>query len=155
MAGPTQVQLATAIGGVVDAAVAACDSARSTGELLADATAVVRGRHARARPDAPYLWVVVSAATATHARALHEQWTAALMLAAFVHSQDPEDGWMDAMGLAARARSVVLRDRQLGLGYVEDTQSASLEPIGQRPQGRKFGAFARLDVRVALVEPPD
>ena len=150
---PTQVRLGAAIDEVVAAAAGKCDAARGSGQLLDGVEAVVRGKHARSRPALPYLWVVVSAASAQHARALHETWTAALMLSAFVRSEDPEDGWMEAMVLAAHARSVVLADRQLGLPYVEDVQSASLEAIGQRPQGRQFGAFARVDVRFALVEP--
>lgn len=153
MAGPTQLRFDQALTQVVDTAHGRLTAALDPGGLLETATAVVKGDRARARPDPPYLWVTVGAGTATHARALHETWEVALMLAAFVRSEQPEDGWVEAFVLAARARSVVLADRTLGLGFVEDTQSAELGPLGQFTSTRKFGAFARLNVRLSLVEP--
>lgn len=156
MPGPTEIRLDDALTQIVDhahqvATVAAVDGG---GGLLDGLKAVVKGERSRVRPDPPYLWVAVGAATATHKRALHETWEAALLLSAFVRSEQPEEGWMEAFQWAARARSVVLADRSpAGLPFVEDIQSAELGPLGQFAPSRKFGAFARVTVRFALVEP--
>ncbi|MFP4635914.1 MAG: hypothetical protein ACLFRD_08635 [Nitriliruptoraceae bacterium] len=151
---PTELRLDQALSQILDHVGDLLDTARNDG-LLTDLRAIVRGERSRVRPDPPYLWVMVGAATCTDARALHESWQVALMLNAFVHSEDPEEGWMDAMFKAARARSVVLRDRTFGsdLPFVEDAQSAELGPLGQFTAGRRFGAYARINVRFALVEP--
>lgn len=151
MGGPTQVRLDEALTQLVDHVAGVCDTARNGG-LLTGLTRVVVGDRSRARPDPPYLWVIVGAATATHARAMHETWEAAVMLNAYVASEEPEDGWMDAMVWAARARSAVLADR-VPLGFVEDLQSAELGVLGHFRAGRRFGAYARVNARLSLVEP--
>lgn len=158
MAGPTQIRLDEALTQIADAAHAALVAATEPGGLLEDITEVVKGRRARARPDPPYLWVAIGMGTATQPRALHESWEVALMLNAFVQSEEPQEGWLEALTYAARARSVALADRQLGLAFVEDVQSAELAPLGQSGggqigSGRRFGFYARANVRLSIVEP--
>lgn len=149
---PTRIHLADALNQITDSVVASCRGQLNGGHLDA-LTAVVSGRQARRRPDLPYGWVTVAEAAATHAQALHEQWTAEVMLSVWVKSEDPEDGWMDAMQLAAAMRtSVITDDRALGLEFVEDTQSGGLSVLGQQSSTRRFGASARLSTRFTLVE---
>lgn len=153
MNGPSRIRLDDALEQVVDHCANVCTTATADGGLLDGIAEVVKGSRARRRPDPPYLWVTVGAATCTHATALHEQWEIALLFNAFVQSEDPEEGWLDAMLWASRARSVVLADRQLGLGFVEDSQSAELGVLGQFTAGRRFGAYARINTRIAIAEP--
>lgn len=154
MNGPARIHLHDALEQVINHYADVCTAATDTGGLLEHVTEVVSGGRARRRPDPPYLWVTVGAANAEHAHAMHEQWQVAVLLNAFVQSEDPEDGWLDAMLTASRARTVVLDDRDLGLGFVEDSQSAELGVLGQFTSGRRFGAYARVNTRIAIAEPP-
>lgn len=154
MAPPTVIRLDEAFEQIIAEIADRLNAATAPGGLLEDVTEVVIGERARARPDPPYLWVAIGAATATQARAQHERWEAAVLLSSFVQSEQPEDGWTRGFRLAARARSVAKAgDRTLGLGFVEDVQSAELGPLGQFNTGRRFGAFARVNVRFNIAEP--
>lgn len=150
---PTEIRLHEAYEAIVAACAATCDAARADGLLLDGIRSVTVGDKARTRPQPPYLWVAVGAAVQQEARAIHETWTVSVMLNVFVASESPEDGWMEAMTWAAKASSVVLTDRKLGLDYVTDVRRRSLEPIGQLRENRRFGAFARLDMTAHIVEP--
>lgn len=149
---PTVVRLDVAFAAIVSAAAGMCEAARAEDGLLEGISSVVTGDRARARPVSPYLWVAIGAATATNTRTLHETWNVSLMLNAFVSSDNPEDGWMDAFVWAAKASSVVLADRSLNLDYVSDVRRVALEPLGHLKESKRFGAFARLDVTANIRE---
>ena len=155
MAGPTVVRLSDALNQVVNATHGRLAAAAMPGGLLEGIRGVVKGERGEARPDPPYLWVAVGAGQATNARALHETWDLTLLVSAFVQSHEVEEGWLEAFRWAALARGVILggTSRDLGLEFVEDVQSDSIGPLGRFTSGRRFGAFARLTVRVSLVEP--
>lgn len=148
-----QLRLDEAIDQVLDAMVARCKAQIGPGLLLEDVEDVNKGGRARRRPDPPYVWVTLAqAAQEDTDHALHEKWRMSAMLNAFVQSEQPEDGWVDAMLIASRARSACLAGRDLDLTFVTDVVSGTLEPIGQISTGRKFGAFARLDVTFTILE---
>lgn len=155
MASPTETRLADALHQVVNAAHGRLTAAAVPGGPLDGILGITKGERGEVRPDPPYLWLTVGAGTATDARALHETWDLALLVSAFVQSEEPEEGWLEAFGWAALARGVILggMPRDLGLEFVEDIQSDSIGPLGRFTAGRRFGAFARLTVRVSLVEP--
>lgn len=154
---PTEIRLDQALLAIASHVADVCTDATAPGSLLEGITEVVRGDRARRRPNAPYLWVAVGTAMADQAHANHETWTVPLLLNAFVASEEPQDAWLEAHMYAARARSVVLADRTLGdeLGFVGDTTSAELGPLGQFTQRRQFGAYARLNTLIAIVEPKE
>lgn len=123
--------------------------ARIDDETL-DATAVVRGDREKPRPDPPYLWVVCERLDNTHQdMAIREVWTATLVTAAFIHSDDPETAYVEATKLAMQASGVVIAsDRSLGLSFVRDVVRANALPsLPDFRTGQRFGALMRLEVR--------
>lgn len=152
MAGPTQIRLDAALSQVIDSIHTAVTDATGTGGLLDGIKAVVKGDRSRVRPDTPYLFVTTGGWRVMQGRALHHTYELPVLLTAFVLAEEPEDGWMDAQVWAARAQSVVLADRSLGLAFVEDTQPAEGVILGKFPASRKFAAAARLNVRISIVE---
>lgn len=120
----SEVGLADAIERVCDAVVGAIDAGiRPKGELP-DVAAVVRGDRSRPQPKMPCVWVVPDQATCDNtATGLREQWTLLVRIAALVVSDDPDKGGRDAVRFAAIARSLTLRDRRLGLPFVNSVKS--------------------------------
>lgn len=153
---PPSLRVDEALDQVIAAAVARLDAARNPGGLLEDITAVVSGDRARARPDPPYLFVVVPGLHETQQQALHRSIVADLRVMAVVHSEAPEDGWLDAYRYALRAQHVLYRgDRSLGLDWVNDVRTDGAEAMGRTDKGTRFRYFARLAVPFTLHEPQE
>ena len=129
------VLLEDAVEAIIDAMVDRIDAARQESESgqdnpLVDVKEVVRGNRTRPMPKLPAIWVVPQTATnASTSPGLAEVWSMPVTIAAMVKSDDPEQGGRDAARLASRARSVVLGGRRLGLEYVNDVVSTSLNPV--------------------------
>ena len=138
---------------IMDAVANSLDAARSG--LLDDVTAIIRGDRARPRPSTPSIWVFAETLTPSHAQTtIQESWTLPVVLAAIVKSDTPEAGYRKASSLAARARSVVLADRVLGLRQlVQDTKSARFEPGGPwHQEGNLYSAVAVVQVTFRINE---
>jgi hypothetical protein len=129
----TTILLEDAIEEIIDAMIAAIDDARQESDSdapLAAVQKVIRGNRTRPMPDLPAIWVVPQVAVnAQTSPGLAEVWTMPVTIAAMVKDDDPDDGSRLAARLAARARSVVLGGRRLGLDYVNDVVSTNLNPV--------------------------
>lgn len=131
---PEIVLLETAIEEILDAMVDTLEAAASSESSpptddLSEIRTIVRGDRARPQPENPSLWLFPGIAVADHTtHGLAEAWTMPVTIAALVSSDDPEQGARDAVRLAARARSRVLRSRRLGLAYVQDVVSTRFDP---------------------------
>lgn len=156
---PVTVLLEDAIEAILDAMVEAIRSATESESSppaidLSEVRTVVRGDRARPQPTNPSVWVFPGVATADHTtHGLAEAWTMPVTIAALVSSDDPEQGARDCVRLAARARTAVLRDRDLGLAYVQDVVSTRLDP-GARTNGNRnlHWADATVTVRFKIWE---
>lgn len=149
------MRLDEAFEAIVDAITNMLITATGAGGLLADVSAVVRGDRARPRPATPSLWVFAEAANPVHQpTTIQESWTLPVVLAAIVKSEDPEEGYRLASSIAARARSVVLTDRTLGLRHVvQDTRSGRFEPGGPwHQEGNLYSAVAIIQVTFRIRE---
>lgn len=130
-------------------------SAATVDGLLVGVNTVVRGDRARPRPDVPAVWVFAENANPEHSpTTLQERWVMPIALVAIVKSDDTEEGYRGASSLAARARSVVLKDRTLGLRrLVQDTRSGRFEPSGPwHREGNLYSSVALVEVTFRILE---
>lgn len=104
-------------------------------ENLTDVKEVIRGDRARPTPYTPCLWVFGETAQADNVyTALQERWTLPVALVAVISSYEPEQAYQQATGLAARARSAVIKHRRLlgedgnSITAVQDVRSGRFEP---------------------------
>ena len=153
----TTILLETAIEAILDALVAAVTAATVPGQPLAAVREVVRGDRSRMPPESPAIWIVPEMATTATAardggRGISETWSLPVRLAAFVSSDDPLVGSRECVRLAARARTVILRDRQLGLAYVSDTTSTEFQAAGPTENRVWHVAAATIVVRFVTRE---
>ena len=140
---PHRIRLDQAINQILDAVVGAIEAEVTEGGLLEEVKTVIRGDKtdvARAQ-ESP--------------RTLAEQWRLPVILVVTVKDDDPEEGYRLATELTAKARSVVLRDRSLGLRqFVQDTKSLRFEAGGPNSQqGSLHGAAATVEVLFTILEP--
>ncbi len=125
---------------------------------LESVQSVVRGDRVRPLPEMPSVWVMSGDAVNDNtSQGLAEMWSFDVILAALVTGEDPEVQYREATRLAARTRSVVLRNRGLDLPYVRDIVSVRMEPSGPRHTDRKglFWADAVVSVRFRIIEPEE
>lgn len=149
------MRLDEAFEAVVDAITNMLTAATTGVGLLSDVKAIIRGDRARPRPATPAVWVFAEAANPAHQpTTIQESWTLPVVLAAIVKSEDPEEGYRLASSIAARARSVVLADRTLGLRQVvQDTRSGRFEPGGPwHQEGNLYSAVAVVQVTFRIRE---
>lgn len=156
---PDVIYLEDAIEAILDAIVGALDDAREESSPpsldLSEIQTIVRGDRARPQPKMPALWVVPEPAVADHTtHGLAEAWTMPVTIAALVSSDDPEQGARDCVRLAARARTVVLRARRLGLAYVQDTVSTRMDAAARSSERNRnlHWADATISVRFKIWE---
>lgn len=122
---------------------------------LAPIQAVVLGERARAQPDLPALYVFLdTASVAQGGPSLRETWNVPLVVVSLAHSDEPEDGYRASMRYAAAARSELLKDRRMGLAFVNDVTSLRFAPTYQVPSGNLmiYAANAVLNVRFMVNE---
>lgn len=122
---------------------------------LADVETIVIGERSRPRPDLPALWVFGDIAVANHITAgIAETWELPVTLVSIVQSDEPESAYRQAASIAARARSVVLKDRRLGLDFVNDVVSTRFEPSRETSIDNRtiYSAAATVTVRFRIHE---
>lgn len=128
---PAKINLNEAIEEIITAVVNKLQAATVEGQPLEEVESVVRGDRARPRPPVPSLWVFAETAQPQHSpRTIAETWHLPIVITPVVkESEEPEDGYKKATELAAKARSIVIKDRSLGLrAYVQDVRSGRFEP---------------------------
>lgn len=148
-------KLYEAIEEIIDSIVAMINAETGTGKILEGIAEVVRGDRHKTKPDVPAIWIFADIATITHPpMALAEKWTMPIILSAIVKEDDTETGYKKATEYAARARTVILKDRTLGLReFVQDTQSSRFEPSAPwLRQGNLFAANAVINVIFTILE---
>ena len=162
---PTVVRLDSAIDAILDALKTRLEAATITPEppdepgLLADVASVVIGNRSRPRPRMPALWVFGGEAFNQHnTAAIQETWELPIILVSVVQADQPEDGYRLATSVAARARSVALKDdRRLGLPYVSDINSTAFDPSSQHEIDNRtlYSAAATVTARFQIFEKGD
>ena len=153
---PHRIRLDQAINLILDAIVGAIEAEVTEGGLLEEVKTVIRGDKTRPKPEPPSVFVFTDVARAEASpRTLAEQWRLPVILVVTVKDDDPEGGYRLATELTAKARSVVLRDRSLGLRrFVQDTKSLRFEAGGPNSQqGSLHGAAATVEVLFTILEP--
>jgi hypothetical protein len=154
------VDLAESLDGILGAIATALDAAAVTDGSLAEVRQIVRGDRARPQPKMPALWVVPDEARSDDTSlGLAEVWEMPVHLIALVKDDDPEAGKQLAIGIAARARTVVLRQRRLRppltLGYVNDIVSTAFDPGANRGPQNRVLAWADATVTVRWRTTPE
>lgn len=149
---PPPILLHEVLQQIIDTSVARLDAARALGGLLDGVNGIVSGDRTRRRPAEPYVWLTIVDVIEEQDRGIHTTPRIRLSAAALVADDDPETAWLESMLLAARARSVLLADRHLGLDFVHKVTGVRTEPIGRIQQGRRFASRALLDVSLTIKE---
>ncbi len=153
---PFRIRLDQAINQIIDAIVNSIEEEVRDGGLLEEVNTVIRGDKTRPKPETPSIFVFTDVARAEASpRTLAEQWRLPVILVVTVKDNDPEEGYRLATELSAKARSVVLRDRSLGLRrIVQDTKSLRFEASSpHNQQGALHGAAATIEVLFTILEP--
>lgn len=127
------------------------------GELLEKANKVILGDRTRNKHDYPSINILPGTASNSHQRgAIREQWLFPIILVAMTHDNNPENGRLLVQELVAKARSVLLKDRRLGLnGIVQDIYSDTYEPSTDWQRDTKnsiFYAMTTINVRFNVCE---
>lgn len=151
----TIITLPQAVNGILTASEAMLNAEAIEAGALEGIAAVVLGERSRGRPDLPCLYIFAASANVQPTRmALREEWTMPLTVVCLVQLDEPEEGYLQSMDYASRARSVLLADRKLGLEYVNDVVSASFEPAYQTSVDNRtiYGAAATVNVRFTVYE---
>ena len=153
---PYRIRLDEAINQILDAIVGAIEAEVTEGGLLGEVKTVIRGDKTRPKPETPSVFVFTDVARAQESpRTLAEQWRLPVICVVTVKEDDPEEGYKKSTELAAKVRSIILKDRSLGLRqFVQDTKSLRFETGGpNNQQGSLFGAAATIEVLLTILEP--
>lgn len=126
------IDLATAMEKIQQAYFEAIRQETKEGGMLEGVRDIVLGNKARPQPEVPNVWVFREEATQDHTPTTRmEKWEVPIFLVSCVKDEIPEDGYKYADALAARSRSVILKDRTLGLrDFVQDTKTIRFFPSG-------------------------
>jgi len=152
---PEKIRLDEALEGIMDGIVNALEQNRGPGNDLEEVKTIVCGDRSRPAPQTPAVWVRALTASCDHSqRSYAEKWQVEIIILAIVKNNQPEDGYREATSLAARARSVVLRDRTLGKrAYVQDVRSGNFEMGGPNLQNESlFASTATIQVHFVILE---
>lgn len=136
------------------------EAERAPGKSLSDVKKVIRGDRSEPTPNTPCIWVFGETAQSDdNYTTLQERWTQPIALVAVVSTYDPDAGYRQATSLAARARSVALKERRLSdkngkpLQMVQDIKSARFEPSAPwHKQGNLYSAVAVVSVIFRVME---
>ena len=140
--------------GIINAYYSKLNAAKDEpGGLIEGTKTIVRGDKVRGTPKPPTIWIFPHASLNNQSMSSMEDWTLPVQLIAVVKNNDPEKGYYEAFRLAARARSVILKDRNFGLPYVRDTISYGFDET-EEPNKRKnfYAHYALLWTRFEVYE---
>ncbi|MFW6242679.1 MAG: hypothetical protein ACOC2W_00810 [bacterium] len=126
--------------------------AKNSGELKIKS--VVRGDKANYTPSLPSLWIYTRTLTPSHSTSLKEHWEMPVVLEIVTeNSKSVEEGYKESTKLAAKARSIILQDRGLGIKSVSDVTSGQFFPSGPGlSDGKLFSSMAILNVKFFTFE---
>ena len=127
----------------------------AVGSSLSEVKTVARGEAVRPKPMPPIMWIYTDTARVSpDSTTLREVWEMPIMLVAVVQdSQDPKRGQALATKLAAKARTVIINDRKLGLSFVNYVESTAFEPRTRFPaEGGKYSAGTAISVTFTIFE---
>lgn len=126
-----------------------------TGEELDIIKAIYRGDRATKSPKTPCVWIFPDVAICSHPpTAIMESWEMPINLVSVFYSNDAEEGYKRANELAARARTQILKNRDLGLNtFVQDTRSGRFEPSNPAyVAGNNYSAVSVIIVTFNVLE---
>lgn len=148
-----KIEFEDAYEGVLNAYYNLLEAERKENGKLEDVKSIVRGDRSKPTPKPPTIWIFPVTSTNNQSFSRMEDWELPVQLIAITKNADPMEGYYESFKLAARARSVILKNRKLGLNYVRDTISKSFEPTSV-PNNRKnlYAHFALLFTHFNVLE---
>ncbi len=126
-----------------------------TGEDLDIVKAIYRGDRSVKTPKTPCIWIFPDVAICAHPpTAIMESWEMPINLVSVFYSNDAEEGYRRANELAARARTQILKNRDLGLNaFVQDARSGRFEPSNPAyVAGNNYSAVAVIKITFNVLE---
>ena len=93
------------------------------GGLLQEVNAISVDYKVKNKPKPPAVFITFGEAINTQSHGIREYWTLPVHIIAVTKSNDIREGRRHAVQLTARARSILLKCRNLGLKFVMDIQS--------------------------------
>lgn len=152
---PELIRLDEALEGIMEGIGGTLDQNRGPGNDLEGVKTLVIGDRSRPAPTTPAIWVRGLTASCDHSqRSYAEKWQVNILVLAIIKNANPEDGYREATALAAKARSVILKDRTLGnRKYIQDVRSGNFEMGGPNMQNESlFAATATIQVHFVILE---
>lgn len=125
------------------------------GGLLEEIESVRLGDRSKPSPEPPVVWIMPDTAHIFQETSLVETWALPIVLSVvYLERDDPELGYKNANRLAALARSVVIKDRRLGLpDFVQDVQSVAYIPSkSELRDGNLYGAGTIVNIHFRVTE---
>ncbi len=122
--------------GIINAYYEIIKAGQLEGNLLENVKTVVRSDRTRPTPKPPAIWIFPLSSINNQTMSRMEDWTLPVQLIAVVKNNDPIIGYYESFKLASKARSVILKNRKLGLEYVRDTVSHSFEATDEGTNNR-------------------
>lgn len=95
------------------------------GGLLQEVTEISIDYKVKNKPKPPAVFITFGEAINTQSHSIREYWTLPVHIIAVTKNNDIKEGRRQATQLTARARSILLKCRNLGLEFVMDIQSRS------------------------------
>lgn len=124
------------------------------GGLLFGVDKVVDGDHTTGSQKGTSLWVFIeSMPSSTDRGSIREEWSMNLQIVCLVKSNNPQEGQRLSTKYAARARSVLIKDKRLGLGYVQGIKSKDMNRNNSRfTHGNIYGASCGVTITFTTFE---
>lgn len=141
-----------AITGVLERVPQILEEAVAIGSGLKDVRTIVRGDSLNFSPDTPALWVFPGEASCDHERrAIGETWVIPIVLVAVVNMTKPQEHVPRAIRIVSEAMGLIVKDRRLGLNYVQDVVKTGMVFRAQRSPDQRTGLYAASgNLRVTL-----
>ncbi len=152
------MRLDEALAEIHEAAETLLGNATAEDELLEGVNTIQLGEERDSTPPFPLVAIVLDAANCVDEATTHiirEVWTVPVNVVALYYTVlGPDTGYREATKIAARARSVLLADRNLGKpGVVHDARSLQFTSSDWRYRdGLVYAAVATIQVRFRVTE---
>lgn len=119
------------------------EEAVAIGSGLQDVRSIVRGDSLNFNPDTPALWVFPGEARCDHERrAIGETWHIPVTLVAVVLMTKPQEHVPRAVRIVSEAMRLIVKDRRIGLNYVQDVVKTGMVFRAQRSPDQRTGLYA-------------